>query len=245
MSTAKTAWIASCSALILASLIVGIMTRQGFTDYTTDVEALEQLPYLASTYSVTRIDDDNAFFGSDFRNVENALEEADVVIAGTFTGNRVYSYQAFLSTVRVDKVYKGGGRVSEGSDIGVFEPMSIVSFDSVAVLPQGAYTSGLPPMRQEAKYVLLLDEMGGLDGGSPGELPQFRFYAEQDSGLSVLSRVCLESEINPFVGNDPSKTYGESLGIDIFAADEDSLADYLDICRRLVASANSMSQARQ
>lgn len=229
MHVLEKAWLAICAIIVGISLVVGILTKISFTDCASNNDSLDHLPYLVTPYSVSQIDSDSAFFDFDYRDVGLIMQDADTVISGTFTGERNYSYQAFLSKVRVDKIYKTSSDIVEGTEIGVFEPMSIVDFEEEAVLPQGVYSSGLAPMKRGSNYLFVLDKIDNEIYNQFNPIQKFYFHAENDSGLNPFSRISLGENTTTFVGVNPTVTFGYSSEISIFALDEASLADYLEM----------------
>jgi hypothetical protein len=71
---------------------------------------------------------------------QELVDDADLIIECTFTGERRYSYQAFLSQVRVERVLKGDESLA-GTEIPVYEPLAIGNRNTSSFFPKATGTA--------------------------------------------------------------------------------------------------------
>lgn len=118
-----------CGALVVVCVGVGLAMRASLTDYAHDGAAVEQLPFVvnsrASTDALSLHTREEIAAAADEAALpaevdaaytlgmasEEVLDEAPIVLTGTFTGERTYVYQAFQCQIEVTSVLKGRGRL--------------------------------------------------------------------------------------------------------------------------------------
>lgn len=131
-----------CGALVVVCVGVGLAMRASLTDYAHDGAAVEQLPFVVNSRASTdalslhtreeiaaAADEAALPAGVDAAYTlgmasEEVLDEAPVVLTGTFTGERTYVYQAFQCQIEVTSVLRGEG-VSEGDGLVVYDAYKI------------------------------------------------------------------------------------------------------------------------
>ena len=130
-----------CGALVVVCVGVGLAMRASLTDYAHDGAAVEQLPFVVNSRASTDAlslhtreeiaPADEAALPAEVDAAytlgmasEEVLDEAPVVLTGTFTGERTYVYQAFQCQIEVTSVLKGEG-VSEGDGLVVYDAYKI------------------------------------------------------------------------------------------------------------------------
>ena len=146
-----------CGALVVVRVGVGLAMRASLTDYAHDGAAVEQLPFVvnsrASTDALSLHTREEIAAAADEAALpaevdaaytlgmasEEVLDEAPIVLTGTFTGERTYVYQAFQCQIEVTSVLRGEG-VSEGDGLVVYARLGGVEGDGHGRL--GAFRPG-------------------------------------------------------------------------------------------------------
>lgn len=135
-----------CGGLLAVCVCVGLALRASLTDFSSDPDALDELPYVMSARSTADV-----LTLRSAEEVEHAIEEAraqgffvdakdsamdlgvatedvadiaPLVLTGTFTGERKYVYQAFQCHIEVTSVISGEG-VALADDLIVYDAYMI------------------------------------------------------------------------------------------------------------------------
>lgn len=146
-----------CVCLLAVCLGFGLTMRASLTDYSSDLEALDKLPFVVRPASADRLElrsDDEVLSvmtselgdiageyslaeGAELLGMsrENLSDGAENVITATFMDRRSYGYQTFVSEVKVTSVVKGAG-ISVGDLISLYEGFEIVEPENYTGLGQ-------------------------------------------------------------------------------------------------------------
>lgn len=125
---ARIAWGVIWGMLLAACAAFALATRGSYTDFCASRPlALDRLPYALTTYDVGQVRDEGAWFSFDFLDAEALVEAAPAIVEATCTGRRTHRYDALLTDITIDRVYRGEGLpgIVEGEHISVYEPIVI------------------------------------------------------------------------------------------------------------------------
>lgn len=125
---ARIAWGVIWGMLLAACATFALATRGSYTDFCASRPlALDRLPYALTTYDVGQVRDEGAWFSFDFLDAGALVEVAPIIVEATCTGQRTHRYNALLTDVTIDRVYRGEGLpgIAVGERISVYEPIAI------------------------------------------------------------------------------------------------------------------------
>ncbi len=114
--------------LLAACATFALTTRGSYTDFCASRPlVLDRLPYALTTYDVGQVRDEGAWFSFDFLDAGALVEAAPAIVEATCTGQRTHRYDALLTDVTIDRVYRGEGLpgIAVGERISVYEPIAI------------------------------------------------------------------------------------------------------------------------
>ena len=241
--------LAACAALALA-------TRGSYTDFCASRPlALDRLPYALTTYDVGQVRDEGAWLSFDFLDADALVEAAPAIVEATCTGQRTHRYDALLTDVTIDRVYRGEGLpgilsklLSEG-DAEVRTEQVRVDWDTdfqtlvdrYQVRARGRYSSfGGTPMHQNGRYILFLQPVTTLDGDLAQ--PRYALMEHPHAKLAIgsdeddVSIASLDSLLDT-----PFATFEEASCHAAYVADGASRAEWLrmrdDLLERVRARA--------
>jgi hypothetical protein len=257
----KLPWFVAWGVIIVVCIAIGIGTRMSYTDFASYQEALMNLRYFYLPYSTeeaTGMIEDSKDSINAFISPEQLIDKAGLIIECEFTGQREYSYQSFLSQVRVLSVLKGDKSLA-GMEIPVFEPLSIRSRDASMLssgpkdiealagrfgysegspfhqveVVQGAYFLGGTLMAESNRYVLFLKKREYSEAEDRSSKQDE--YVLLDSFYAKLRTEPLQ---NPESYSPPETniSVADSLSYEILARDSQSARQYFETRDKLLQS---------
>lgn len=235
-------WIAAVVIILIACVAAGLATRASYTDFSADSEALMALPYHYIPFSAQNADTFSKGFGPGYVDPDALYDDADVVVACEFGGERTYSYEAFLSQVNVTHVYKGDESLL-GSTIPVYEPLKIEKDHQgghgYQLDAQDAYLLGGTLMSDSGRYVLFLSKRVFSEAEDRGGKPdEYVLYKSPFAKLSLEGKQDAEGSVVP----SEDITLADSLHYEILAADDASAQDYFQTKDRIFEKLGIPSQ---
>ena len=259
-----------CGALVVVCVGVGLAMRASLTDYAHDGAAVEQLPFVvnsrASTDALSLHTREEIAAAADEAALpaevdaaytlgmasEEVLDEAPIVLTGTFTGERTYVYQAFQCQIEVTSVLRGEG-VSEGDDLVVYDAYKITEprnglgtgqFSGVREVWRGGVGPsrfGLMPLRAGQEYLFFLEPKCYPSEKDPATFEQTYCLIEHPYARISLDLAEHPERVGvfelPVDGEWQRIPFAEACQYDLAATDEAAKELYLENCARLLADA--------
>ena len=243
--------------------------RASLTDYAHDGAAVEQLPFVVNSRASTdalslhtreeiaAADEAALPAGVDAAYTlgmasEEVLDEAPVVLTGTFTGERTYVYQAFQCQIEVTSVLRGEG-VSEGDGLVVYDAYKITEprnglgtgqFSDVREVWGGGVGPsrfGLMPLRAGQEYLFFLEPKRYPSEKDPATYEQTYCLIEHPYARISLDLAEHPERVGVFElpadGEWQRIPFAEACQYDLAATDEAAKELYLENCARLLADA--------
>ena len=162
----RIAWGVIWGMLLAACAAFALATCGSYTDFCASRPlALDRLPYALTTYDVGQVRDEGALFSFDFLDAGALVEAAPAIVEATCTGQRTHRYDALLTDVTIDRVYRGEGLpgIAVGERISVYEPIAI---DNIA--KRSSPFSALSKLLSEGDTEVRTEQVpGGLGYGFP------------------------------------------------------------------------------
>lgn len=261
-----------CGVLLATCVAVGLATRASLTDYGSNMGVLDGMPFVVRPARGERLEllsdeevaqEAASTFGEDAGSYSPAeaaeilglsrvdlAEGAELVVTGTFTGERSYGYETLVSEVEVGSVLSGEG-VAIGDVISVYEGLAVVEpenftglgqfSDEREVTPLGMTPNyyGAGVMREGEGYLLFLNRKRSGDAGDDEAR-----YCQANSPYGHLAldapnhservRVCTAASSGD--AEDERIPFGEAREYDMFVIDEEARELYLENCARLLES---------
>ena len=255
-----------CGALVVVCVGVGLAMRASLTDYAHDGAAVEQLPFVVNSRASTDALSlhtreeiaaaDEAALPAEVDAAytlgmasEEVLDEAPVVLTGTFTGERTYVYQAFQCQIEVTSVLRGGG-VSEGDGLVVYDAYKITEprnglgtgqFSDVREVWGGSVGPsrfGLMPLRAGQEYLFFLEPKRYPSEKDPATYEQTYCLIEHPYARISLDLAEHPERVGVFElpadGEWQRIPFVEACQYDLAATDEAAKELYLENCARLL-----------
>lgn len=253
--------------------------RTSLTDYSSDPEALGALRFqmspasnaIVSLYSEESLKEELSKEGldaGDYTDEEaralltmpgyDVEELAPVILAGVFTGERAYAYQAFRCSVNVTKVIKGES-IKEGETITLYDPYvirqpgffsssgGIFTNERVVSATADCYNNGMAPMREGQEYLFFLEQKHFPEGLSIESADHIcvlakHTYARIPLGIErhperidVIDYSTLEVVDHGTYTETvmPDITFDEACQYDVFVQDEKAAETYSQTCQAI------------
>lgn len=204
--------------LLIATIVFGLITKSSFSGKTGNTY-FQSLPVIQRAAHVDQLKSNEQ--GSGFNSLSQIENDASDIIVGTFTGERSYGYQAFISTVCVDKAFKGD--TSEGENIVIYEPLQVIPVSSInynlnvqseeilAELgkkdakiirqsPISSYFYGKNAMRDNATYLFFLKKKWVNSYKQEQQKPTYQMLN------NAYSRIIITDDTSVFMLPDPEVT---------------------------------------
>jgi hypothetical protein len=170
-------------------------------------------------YQVVIIDsreEQDPYFRTEGVRMRSLYDEADIVVEVTATNDRKAEYQAVLTKVKVNKVYKGDKAI-EDNDIYVYEYVSIDKIDDKITM-QIMDVNNL--MKEGNRYYLLLDFLERPEGYRYDEISS-KTYLYVNVPFGKWRDTEPVYAMMPEDGSQIWDTYGNIKEIDAFMRDEE------------------------
>ncbi len=275
----RRAFLLSSCGLLGVCVASGLGMRASLTDYSSDPAVLGALPFhmtpatnaIVSLYSEESLKEELSKEGlddSDYTDEEarallsmpgdDVKELAPIILTGTFTGERVYAYQAFRCSINVTRVLKGEA-IKEGERITLYDPYvirqpgffsssgGIFTNERVVSATADCYNNGMAPMREGQEYLLFLEQKQFPEGLNPDNASRIcilakHTYARIPLGIAdhperidVIDYSTLEVVDHGTYTETvmPDITFEEACQYDVFVQDEQAATTYTQTCQAI------------
>lgn len=218
----KKRWYFIPVALLCVCVVLAFAVRTTYTD--TSAQS-GQFDYMCSTTLQPALDTLKVKKASDMP--EKLIQGADLIVQVKFDGDRIFSSNAFFSTVKITRVYKGL-QSFQGTDLRIVEAVNYTSFAKSLTVGNSFYI----PLQKGDEYLLLLKKVPFQSSRKLTDFQKNQYYPYTQSAFGAF-RMAQEKQTKLFSEND-KLTLDTLQGYDVPAGDKKSLDAYYQVKEKVM-----------
>lgn len=218
----KKRWYFIPVALLLVCVVLAFAVRTTYTDTSAQCG---QFDYGCSTTLQPALDTLKVKKASDMP--EKLIQGADLIVQAKFDGDRIFSSNAFFSTVKITRIYKGS-QSFQGTELRIVETVDYTSFMKFLSAGNGFYI----PLQKGDEYLLILKKVPFQSARKLTAFQKNQYYSYTQSAFGAF-RMAKEKQTKIFK-EDEKLTLNMLKGYDIPAVDQNTLATYYQVKEKVM-----------